>query len=370
VSLELPAFVRVVYSAKHQLHDPDFEVTAGRRVDAFEVGQRVEAIRSILDADGTFSFAAPVEHGIEPILAVHDEGLVRFLESAWPVWRTRGMATDAIVPDTFLHASLRAGMEAGDIPDSPCGRSGFYCFDTATPIVAGTWEATRAACDAALTAAEFVLAGERAAYALTRPPGHHAARDMYGGYCYLNQAAVATSWIAARSGARVAVLDLDFHHGNGTQQIFYDRGDVLYASVHADPANTFPYFAGRASETGSGEGRDATFNQPLPAGTEDAAYLAAVGRAIERIVDFGAGIVVVSLGFDTYGQDPIGNFALTTPAYHETGRRVAEARLPLVIIQEGGYHLPSLGRNVYEWLLGAQGRPAAFAAAAPEAVTT
>ncbi|HEX9635111.1 MAG TPA: histone deacetylase family protein [Candidatus Limnocylindria bacterium] len=370
MSLELTAFVRVVYSAKHQLHDPDFEVTAGRRVGAFEVGQRVEAIRSVLEADGTFSFEAPVEHGLEPILAVHGEGLVRFLESAWPVWRTRGMATEAIVPDTFLHPSLRTGMEAVVVPDSPCGQSGFYCFDTATPIVAGTWEATRTACDAALTAAELVLAGERAAYALARPPGHHAARDMYGGYCYLNQAAIAANWITGRGGTRVAVLDLDFHHGNGTQQIFYDRGDVLYASIHADPTNTFPYFAGYASETGSGDGRDATFNQPLPAGTDDAAYLAAVDRAIERVAEFRAGIVVVSLGLDTYGQDPIGNFALTTPVYHEAGRRVAEAGLPLVIIQEGGYHLPSLGRNAYEWLLGAEGRPAAFAAAAPAAVTS
>jgi acetoin utilization deacetylase AcuC-like enzyme len=370
VSLELSAFVRVVYSAKHQLHDPDFEVTGGSRVDAFEVGQRVEAIRSALDADGTFGLEAPVEHGLEPILAVHDEGLVHFLESAWPVWRTRGMATDAIVPDTFLHASLRAGMGPAVVPDSPCGQAGYYCFDTATPIVAGTWEATRTACDVALTAADLVLAGERAAYALTRPPGHHATRDMYGGYCYLNPAAIATSWIAARGGTRVAVLDVDFHHGNGTQQIFYDRGEVLYASIHADPANTFPYFAGHASENGSGDGRGATFNQPLPAGTDDAAYLAAVDRAIERIIDFGAGSVVVSLGFDTYGQDPIGNFALTTPTYHETGRRVAEAGLPFVIIQEGGYHVPSLGRNAYEWLLGADRRPAAFAAAAaPEATT-
>ncbi|MEX0888295.1 MAG: histone deacetylase family protein [Chloroflexota bacterium] len=363
--MESPASVRVVYTAKHQLHDPEFEVTAGRRIDAFEVGQRVEAIRSVLDADGTFDFDAPVEHGIEPILAVHDEGLVRFLESAWPVWRTRGMATDAIVPDTFLHPGLRAGMEAAVMPDSPCGQSGFYCFDTATPIVPGTWEATRSACDAGLTAAELVLAGERVAYALTRPPGHHAARDVYGGYCYLNHAAVATDWIAARGGTRVAVLDLDFHHGNGTQQIFYHRADVLYASIHADPANTFPYFAGHASETGAGEGRRTTFNQPLPAGTDDATYLAAVGRAVERILDFGAGIIVVSLGFDTYGQDPIGNFALTTPVYHETGRRVAVAGLPLVLIQEGGYHLPSLGRNAYEWLLGAQSRPAAFATTAP-----
>lgn len=361
--------MRVVYTAKHQLHDPDFEVTAGRRIDAYEVSQRAEAVRAALEADGAFAFEAPAEHGMEPILAVHDTGLVRFLESAWPEWRTRGMGTDAIVPDAFLHSELRQGMEAAVRPDSPCGLAGFYCFDTATPIVPGTWEASRAACDVALTAADLVVAGERAVYGLSRPPGHHAAREMYGGYCYLNQAAVATEAIARTTGTRVAVLDVDFHHGNGTQQIFYARADVLYASIHADPAQTFPYFAGYASETGAGDGQGTTFNQPLPAGTDDAAYLAAVDRALERILDFGAATVVVSLGFDTYGQDPIGNFALTTPVYHEVGRRVASAGLPLVIIQEGGYHLPSLGRNAHEWLLGVEGRPAAFAMSGPMAAT-
>ena len=345
--------VRVIFSPRHRLHDPAFEVTGGERIPAYEVVGRVEAIRRALEADPEFSFVSPRSYGIEPVRAVHDDGWIGYLERAWPTWRAGGTGTAAIVPDAFLHPALRAGMGDAVAPTSPCGQAGFYCFDTATPIVPGTYEATRTACDIALTAAEDVLEGERIVYALTRPPGHHAARAMFGGYCYFNQAAVAVEWLARRTGASVAVLDLDFHHGNGTQQIFYDRSDVLYTSLHADPLQTFPYFAGHAAEIGAGAGTGSTFNQPLPAGTTDEAYLAAVDRALEVIGTFAPGVVVVSLGFDTYGQDPIGSFALTTPVYHEIGRRAASLGVPLVVIQEGGYDVSTIGRNAREWLRGA-----------------
>ena len=353
--------MRVVYSAHHRLHDPLFEVTGGERVPAYEVGARVETIRVALEKDPAFAFVAPRRFGLDPIRAVHDEGLIAYLENAWPDWRARGTAAGAIVPDAFLHPALRRGMGEAVVPTSPCGQAGYYCFDTATPIVPGTYEAARAACDVALSAAEDVLAGESAVYALTRPPGHHAARSVYGGYCYLNQAAVAVEWLVRTAGASVAVLDLDFHHGNGTQQIFYDRADVFYASLHADPKQTFPYFAGHADESGTGAGAGSTFNQPLPAGTTDRDYLAALDRALDAIQRFGPVVVVVSLGFDTYGQDPIGSFALTTPVYHEVGRRVANLQYPLVLVQEGGYDVSTLGRNAREWLRGAAALPPAFA---------
>ncbi|HYM84269.1 MAG TPA: histone deacetylase family protein, partial [Candidatus Dormibacteraeota bacterium] len=288
-------------------------------------------------------------------------GLVRYLEDAWREWRIGGTGAGAIMPDAFLHPGVREGMGAAAAPGSPCGQAGFYCFDTATPLVPGTYEATRSACDVALTAAEDVLAGERVVYALTRPPGHHSARSVFGGYCYFNQAAVAVEWLVSRSSARVAVLDVDYHHGNGTQQIFYRRGDVLYTSIHADPARMFPYFAGFAEETGAGEGAGTTYNQPMPAGTTDAEYLDAVDRALERIGAFDPVAIVVSLGFDTYGQDPIGDFALTTPVYHDVGARSAALGKPLVVIQEGGYDVANLGRNAREWLRGAAGLTRAFA---------
>lgn len=357
--------MRTVYSPRHQLHDPDFELTGGQRIAGYEVARRAEVIREALEGDPAFSFCPPGSFGIEPVRAVHDEGLIRYLENAWQDWRARGTGAAAIMPDAFLHPALRAGMGPAVMPSSPCGQAGYFCFDTATPIVPGTYEVTRVACDVALTAADAVVGGERMAYALTRPPGHHSARSVFGGYCYLNQAAVAVEWLAQKTAGRVAVLDVDYHHGNGTQQIFYDRADVLYTSIHADPARTFPYYAGHAAETGAGKGSGTTFNQPMAAGTNDVQYLAAVDRALDRIDSFDPLVVVASLGFDTFGQDPIGDFALTTPVYHEVGRRAGLLNRPLVIIQEGGYDLAALGRNAREWLRGAAGLAPAFAAAEP-----
>ncbi len=351
-----------MYSPRHHLHDPDFEVTGGQRIAGYEVATRAESIRLALEGDPAFSFEPPSTFGIDPIRAVHDDRLIEYLEHAWRDWQARGTGAAAIMPDAFLHPGLRAGMGAALVPSSPCGQAGYYCFDTATPIVPGTYEVTRLACDAALTAADGVLGGERIVYALTRPPGHHSARAVFGGYCYLNQAAVAVEWLAGRTHDRIAVLDVDYHHGNGTQQIFYAREDILYTSIHADPSRAFPYFAGHTNETGAGAGTGTTFNQPLPAGVNDAQYLEAIEQALARIKTFRPAVLVVSLGFDTYGQDPIGDFALTTPVYHEVGRRTGALELPLVIIQEGGYDVGNLGRNAREWLRGAAGLAPAFAA--------
>ncbi len=257
--------------------------------------------------------------------------------------------------DTFPHPGLRAG--GGPIPEptAPGGRIGRWCFDTATALGAGTWVAARAAVDVALTAADAVLAGDPVAYGLCRPPGHHAGRDVFGGYCFLNNAAIAAEQLVRAGAGRVGVLDLDYHHGNGTQAIFWERSDVPYASLHADPARAYPYFSGHAAETGGGAGAGATFNQPLPVATDDARYLAALDRALDWLAGRHDGVIVVSLGIDTYGLDPICDFALTTAAYAEAGRRVAATGARLVVLQEGGYHLPHLGENVRRWLRGAAG---------------
>jgi acetoin utilization deacetylase AcuC-like enzyme len=242
-------------------------------------------------------------------------------------------------------------------PDFIGGRAGFYALDTSTPIVAGTYVAARAAVDVALTAVDAVLGGESAVYGLCRPPGHHAGRSMYGGYCFFNNAAIAAQAITERTGEQVAILDVDYHHGNGTQQIFWRRGDVLYVSLHGDPARAYPYYLGYADEVGEGEGRGTTLNLPLPAGCTNEPYLAALERGLDRIADEPGSIVVVSLGLDTYGMDPICDFALTTDVYHAVGTRVAALGRKLVILQEGGYHRPALGENVRAWLRGAEGRP-------------
>jgi acetoin utilization deacetylase AcuC-like enzyme len=350
--------MRVVYSPLHLAHDIVTETIMGLPVPANDVAERAERIRATLEADGGFDIAAPAEHGDGPILAVHDPGLLRFLAEGWAQMRAEGVARPSLIPESFGVRGLTEGMTApGEPRGAISGRAGYWAFDSSTPIVAGTYVAARAAVDVALTAMDLVLGGAPAAYGLCRPPGHHAARSMYGGYCFFNNAAVVAEALVRATGERVAVLDVDYHHGNGTQQIFWRRADVLYVSIHADPERAYPYFLGRADETGEGPGAGANLNLPLPAGTDNERYLVAVDRALEAIDVTPGSVVVVSLGFDTYGHDPIGDFALTTDVYHEVGRRVAALGRRLVILQEGGYHRPSLGENARAWLRGAEGRP-------------
>jgi acetoin utilization deacetylase AcuC-like enzyme len=348
--------MRVVYSEDHRRHAPKHEVADGRPIGIYEIPDRAETIRAALRADDGFELVEPTEHGAEPITAVHDAAMLAFLEDAWRDWRDAGEAADEVFPDTFPLPAYREGMGQGREPRSPRGRIGRWCFDTATPLVEGTYAAARAAVDVALTAADLVLGGEPAAYGLCRPPGHHAARAMFGGYCFFNNAAIAAEEVVRRTGEPVAVLDVDYHHGNGTQQIFYERGDVLYVSLHGDPDRAYPYFSGFAEETGAGAGVGATLNLPLPVRCANEEYLSNLDRGLEAIVSSGAGVVVVSLGIDTYERDPICDLALTTEAYHEAGRRLAALGVRSVVVQEGGYFVPDLGENVRAWLRGLEGR--------------
>ena len=351
--------MRVVYSPLHLAHEITLQTVLGVQVPANEVADRAERIRATLEADGGFELVSPSEHGEAPITAVHDPGLLAFLRDAWAEARIVRHPYDFLAPESFAPAAMTEGMsdrfrhETSRID----GRAGFWALDTSTPIVAGTYPAARAAVDVALTAADLVLAGRRMVYGLCRPPGHHAARSMYGGFCYFNNAAIAAQAIAERTGEHVSILDVDYHHGNGTEQIFWRRGDVLYVSLHAHPDRQYPYLLGWPDEVGEGPGAGANLNLPLPAGLSNEGYLAAIDRALERIADEPGSVIVVSLGFDTFGQDPIGDFALTTEVYHEVGARTAALGKRLVILQEGGYYLPALGDNARAWLRGAEGRP-------------
>jgi acetoin utilization deacetylase AcuC-like enzyme len=349
--------MRVVYSPLHLAHDPVSETVMGLPVPANEVAERAERIRAALEADGGFEITAPVEHGQGPIEAVHDPGLVRFLEEAWSEFRRQAIPRSSLIPETIAAASAFEGMSDAVNRPGPAigGRAGYWALDTSTPIGPGSYAAARGAVDVALSAVDAVLDGATAAYGLCRPPGHHAARSTYGGYCFFNNAAIAAQAIVERTGEHVSILDVDFHHGNGTEQIFWRRGDVLYVSLHADPDRQYPYFLGRADETGEGPGAGANLNLPLPAGTTNERYLDALDTALERIASEPGSVIVVSLGFDTYALDPLGDFAITTEAYHEVGRRVAGLGRRLVILQEGGYHRPTLGPNARAWLRGAEG---------------
>jgi acetoin utilization deacetylase AcuC-like enzyme len=345
--------VKVFASERQRRHDPDQEIEASGFQPPFESPHRADMIRAALEAAGTFEIAEPEPRDTAPIAAVHDPGLVAFLETAWAEYQREVRPAHDVVPDVFALAGLREGMGAAREPAKVSARLGWWCFETTTPLTEGTYEAARSAVDVALATADAVADGERVAYGLCRPPGHHATRSLYGGYCFFNNAAIAAHHLAAVTGDRVVVLDVDYHHGNGTQQIFYDRSDVGFVSLHGDPVRAYPYHTGFADETGTGAGRGSTFNMPLPAGTDDDAYLGALGEALDTVDRLDAGIIVVSLGLDPFRDDPICDFALTTEGFGRCGAAVAALGRPLVVLQEGGYADEALGLNVVAWLDGA-----------------
>jgi acetoin utilization deacetylase AcuC-like enzyme len=344
--------VKVVYTLRHRHHHPRAEVEAGALQEPFEHPGRAEIIRAALAADDAFEFVAPDDWGTAPIEAVHHPGLVEFLETAWGLYQDAHGPTHDVVPDVFAMPGLRDGMEPAVEPTSIGARLGWWCYETTTPLTHGTYDAARSSVDVALSAAAAVLDGDRVAYGLCRPPGHHASRALYGGYCFFNNAAVVAHHLATATGGKVAVLDVDYHHGNGTQQIFYDRGDVQFVSLHGDPKRAYPHLTGHRDEHGTGAGAGTTSNYPLPARTDDDAYLAALTAACGEISAFGAEALVVSLGLDTYYDDPISDLALTPDGFEECGALVAQLGLPTVVLQEGGYATDELGENVRRWLTG------------------
>jgi acetoin utilization deacetylase AcuC-like enzyme len=293
------------------------------------------------------------EHDDGPLLAVHDAGLLDFLRTAWDRWTAAGYPDDPgqnrVVPYIFPHPGL---VETGGatVPTATSARTGFYAYDTMTPIGARTWEAVRAAADAALTAADLVLGGAPIVYACTRPPGHHVTRGAYGGSCYLNNAAITAQCLCDRGLPRVAILDIDAHHGNGAQSIFWERTDVFTGSVHVDPgAGWFPHFLGLAGETGAGSGEGGNLNLPLPPGTGDHGWAEAVG-ALASAVD--ADALVVALGVDAAEEDPESPLRVTEAGFREAGRVLGALHLPTVVVQEGGYNLAMLGSLVLAVLRG------------------
>jgi acetoin utilization deacetylase AcuC-like enzyme len=346
-----------VYAAERQrLHDPDHELESSGFQAPFEHPGRADVIRAALAADERFVIAEPsFAVDTAAIEAVHDPGLVRFLATAWEDYQRDVRPVHDVVPDVFALSGLRAGMGPLAEPAAVGARLGWWCFETTTPLTAGTYEAARSAVDCALAASAAVLAGERLAYGLCRPPGHHATTALYGGYCFFNNAAVAAAHVAATTGSRVAVLDVDYHHGNGTQQIFYERDDVAFVSLHGDPVRAYPYHTGHADEVGAGRGRGSTCNVPLAAGLDDDAYLVALERALTAVAAAAPDVVVVSLGVDTYVGDPMCDLALSTEGFARCGAAVAALGHPLVVLQEGGYADEALGANVASWLVGAAG---------------
>jgi acetoin utilization deacetylase AcuC-like enzyme len=333
--------MRRFFSPAQLAHAPAQELHNGGFTSYAEVPARAETIlRAIGGAE------APADRGEAPIAAVHDGGYLRFLQDAPRLWREAGRAGEAI-PYAFPVVARRPLRL--DRVDALLGQ---YSFDATTPLTDATWSAAYWSAQTALAATHAVLDGERTAFALGRPPGHHAGADYCGGYCHLNTAAIAAQAARDAGVARVAVLDIDYHHGNGTQDIFWTRGDVFYASVHADPATDYPFFWGHADEVGEGAGEGATLNLPLPQGTQLDAFRPAQTRALDAIARFAPGLLVVSFGADTWEGDPISGFKLRTPDYAVLARDIASCGWPTVIVMEGGYAVEALGDNVASFLSG------------------
>jgi acetoin utilization deacetylase AcuC-like enzyme len=347
----------VVWSDRCRLHDPGGEIFVGVRTPGTEVVARADVILAAL-AEADARVVDAEQHSDVVLQAVHDAALLEFLESAWPKWTGAGLDRerhqDRVVPYVFAHAALTSGRPAA-VPTAVWAKTGYFAYDTMTLIGPGTWDAARAAVDSALTAVDLVAAGAPCAYACCRPPGHHVCRACYGGSCYLNNSAVAAAALADRLGGRVAVLDIDAHHGNGTQEIFYERGDVLVGSVHVDPgAGWFPHFVGFANETGSGDGTGANKNLPLPPGAGDEPWLDAVNHLADWARTAGATSLVVPLGVDAAAGDPESPLRVSATGFRRAGRLLGALGLPTVLVQEGGYDLESLGQLVREVLLGVE----------------
>jgi acetoin utilization deacetylase AcuC-like enzyme len=339
---EEPApLMRSFFDPRQLAHAPALELHNGGFVPFAETPARV---RSILDAIGPTE--APADHGEAPLLRVHPRPYLDFLKSAHADWQAAERPGDAF-PYVFPVARRR------DLKlDRIDARLGRYAMDACSPIAAGTWEAAYWNAQTALSALDAVLADDRPAFALCRPPGHHAGADYVGGYCYLNTAAIAAEAALAAGLRRVAILDIDYHHGNGTQDIFWARGNVLFVSIHADPATDYPFYWGHADEIGEGEGHGATLNLPLPRGTSLVAFERAQGTACERIAAYAPDLLICSYGADTFEDDPISHFAIRTDDYPTLARRVASLGLPTLIVMEGGYAVDALGANVAAFLSG------------------
>ena len=330
-----------IYTPQHALHATDRITVKGQPWPTEELPARAELICQAVQAAGLGEIIPPRDFGLSPIQAVHEAGFLDYLQTAHAKnTALHNGKPSPVFPSTFPTRPVRHSTRSLD------GQKGYYCFEIYTPILEGTWTAAYWSAQCALTAADLVQAGVRSAYALCRPPGHHAAADLFGGFCFLNNVA-----IAARSlNSRPAILDIDFHHGNGTQEIFYRDPRTLYCSVHADPEVEYPYFWGGAAETGEGPGAGTNCNFPLPIGTTDESYLAALDQALARVQEFSPQVLLVSLGLDIAAHDPVGGFQITLGGMQEIGRRIARLGLPTVIVQEGGYHLDVLGSYAVAFL--------------------
>jgi len=337
--------MKIVYTDLHKRHATDHTLFEGHPYSVEEVPARAEVLLSAIREAQIGTLLTPADHGIDPILRVHTKDYVTFLSSIYEAYTALYPQETAVFPGTF------ATRYTGQKPKAMLGLLGYYASGWGSPILEGTWEAAYWSAQCSLSAADEVLKGEQTVYALTRPPGHHASIDLYGGFCYLNNAAITTRHLQhTQQGTKVAILDIDFHHGNGTQMIFYTDPSVLYCSLHADPNYDYPYYWGFADERGMEEGEGLNCNWPLPRETSNAEYLRILDEALKGIHAYDPHFLVVSLGIDILEDDPVGGFLLSVEGLREIAKQVAGLGLPTVLVQEGGYCLDRLGDGIIAFL--------------------
>lgn len=336
--------MKVFYADEQKKHNPKAFLSSGAQQPNPEVPERVERLLAGARKAGCI-IERPRDHGIGPIATVHTPEYIDFLQHIYPRWRRIEGASEEVIPN--IHPIARGG----SYPASAVGQAGYHMADTACPISAETFGSACWSAWSAVDAADAVMAGEKVAYALCRPPGHHAFADVAGGFCFINNSAVAAQRLLG-DAARVAILDVDLHHGNGTQGIFYARSDVLTVSLHADPVRFYPFFWGHADERGEGAGLGFNLNLPLPRKSGDASFLEALEAALRRIRAFAPDALVVALGLDAFEGDPFGGLSVTTPGFSMIAEKISALGVPSAIVQEGGYLCDELGDNLAAFLGG------------------
>lgn len=340
--------MKVIYSPDHSRHNIKYEVLDGETTPCFESPSRAQRVAEKLQQCKWAELVAPDDYELAHITAVHAPDYVHFLQDCWQEWQAQHGSNQDALPYVFPQRGLHQRL-----PEHIDGKLGYYAFDISAGICAGSWAAIKASADCALSAAEMVGINERVAFALCRPPGHHASADLMGGYCYLNNAAIAAQYLRRMYFNKVAIVDVDYHHGNGTQSIFYDRDDVFFASIHGDPDWEYPHFLGYADENGESRGEGYNLNYPLALqGTDWPVYRHALNTCLAAVADFDADCLVVSLGLDTYSKDPLSGFDLQSADYLEMGALLEQVGLPTVFIFEGGYALDELAQNTANVLQG------------------
>lgn len=343
--------MKTVFSPRHHGHSGQVELVAGAIVPAFEKPSRAEFIIERVKAVELGEILAPKAHALTTAAKVHRKDYLDFLPTIWDRWTAEGRSGTAL-PFCWPSHGLRGDKRPNHID----GQLGYYSIDSGCGFVAGTWDAIKSSHDVALTAAGLIDKGQHAAFALCRPPGHHSGSYFMGGYCYINNAAVSAQWFLDKGAARVSILDVDYHHGNGTQEIFYARDDVQVINLHADPMQEYPYFLGSRDEKGAGRGEGFNINYPMPFGTEFEKWFAALEQACKKLAKYRPDVVIISLGVDTYEKDPISQFKLRSEHYPLIGERIARLGLPTLFVMEGGYAVEEIGVNAVGVLTGFEGR--------------